>query len=327
MSQLDIVERALIYEHRCLSKSFGFIAKALNRPKSTVTREFKRNQVCPHGYETVRAQEQRDKRAKKPRKAKKFSDKRVVNFVVSKQKESLSPVQIAGLMKLEKNLGNYDAPTVSHEAIYQFIYKDKSQGGTLYKYLRRKRRKRKSRLKNKRIREIIKNRKGIEERPAIVEKKSRFGDLEADLIVGSNHEGAILTLVDRHSKFLWAKFIESKSQKDTELAFKKLLKQYKGKIHTITSDNGKEFACHQEVANFTQADFFFADPYSSWQRGLNEHTNGLIREFFPKKTIFNRQNLIALPQIVSKINNRPRKVLGFKTPRQIHYEITGIKNA
>lgn len=316
MSQLDIVERALIYEHRKLGKSFRWIARALNRAPSTITREFKRNQIGPHGYETVRAQEQRDKRAKKSREVNKFADKQVLNYVLRKLKYGLSPVQISGLMKREKKSELYDGQLVSHEGIYLFIYRDKASGGTLYKHLRRKRKKRKSRL-NFKQKEIIKNRRSIKERPKIVEEKSRFGDLEVDLIVGANHKGAILTLVDRYSKFTWAKYIENKSKDETEKAFKDLLKKFIGRIHTITSDNGKEFACHEVIAEWIKADFFFADPYSSWQRGLNEHTNGLIREYFPKKTIFNSETMKDLDVVVERINNRPREVLGFKTPKEL----------
>lgn len=146
MSQLSIVERSLIYEHRKLGKSFRWIAKAINRAVSTITREFKRNQIGPHGYETVRAQEQRDKRAKKSRKANKFTKPEVFNYVLERLKYGLSPTQIAGRMKKDKELGSYDGDLVSHEGIYLFIYRDKNSGGNLYKYLRRKRKKRKLRV-------------------------------------------------------------------------------------------------------------------------------------------------------------------------------------
>jgi len=302
MNKLNQFERSAIYALRKIGKSFRFIAKELGRSPSTISREFKRNLRPRYGYDPVDAQMKADQRRRSFRKLYKFKDQKLQSTVIELLKQKISPAQISGRVK-----------SISHEAIYKFVYRDKLEGGTLWKNLRHKHRKRKPRLpKTKRPR--IKNRIGIEQRPQIVEAKSRFGDLEIDTVFGRHSKGAILTVVDRHTKFLWAKFIGKHTADNVERAMKELLRNFK--IRTITSDNGLEFSRHENIARKLKAKFFFADPYSSWQRGLNEHTNGLLRQYYPKRTYFNSKTLKNLDEVVQEINDRPRKVLGFKTPQE-----------
>lgn len=316
MSHITIIERREIYEKRLLGVSFYQIAKDLKRPTKTIIAEYNRNKVATHGYEPTRAQEQVDKRKSKPRVLHKFSNPAIKDFVVSALEDDFSPEQISG--RIESEIGF----KVSHETIYSFIYRDKQEGGQLYKHLRRCRKKRKPRLpKTKKSR--IKNSVSITERPKVVDEKSRFGDLELDTVEGKKGSGFFVTVVDKATKKLWARFIPKKTAENTRKAILEMLSGLK--IKTLTSDNGSEFACHEEIAEELAAQFYFARPYSSWERGLNEHTNGLLRQYFPKKTEFDQEGIEEkLREVVAKINRRPRKSLNFKTPDEAFSLLTKV---
>jgi len=190
-------------------------------------------------------------------KKKRFSlTKPIEKYIRAKLKQDWSPEQISGRMKLDTGV------SVVHETIYRYIYANKKNGGKLYQYLRHKNKKYHCRSNNYRSRGTIIDRVMIDKRPKIVEKKNRIGDLEIDTVIGKDHKGALLTVVDRKSKFVLIKNVPSKEAQVI--------------THTITSDNGKEFAYHKQVSAALDTDFYFANPYYSWERGLNEHTNGLI---------------------------------------------------
>jgi len=210
-------------------------------------------------------------------------------------------------------------PSVSHETIYKHVYQNKQEGGVLYTHLSRQHRYR------KRIHKYCKRggwdtRRPISERPAIVETRSRIGDWEADTIIGRRQNGSILSLVERRSRFCLLEKLANRSP-DTlaDAACKKLL-PVKDKVLTITSDNGFEFIRHQRIAERLDADFFFADPYSSWQRGTNENTNGLVRQYIPKKSDFSLVSETDVQLVADRLNNRPRKALGFRTPNEIFFK-------
>ena len=156
----------------------------------------------------------------------------------------------------------------------------------------------------------------IDKRPKIVDKKSRIGDLEGDLMIGGNHKGALVTLVDRCSKKTRIVKIESKRSEAVFHAISKVLKSEI--VHTITLDNGKEFSCHEKISKYTGCKVYFAHPYSSYERGLNENTNGLIRQYFPKKTDFRKITQKDVKRVEVLLNNRPRKSLGFLSPNEFH---------
>ncbi|MBT7274640.1 MAG: IS30 family transposase, partial [Campylobacteraceae bacterium] len=166
----------------------------------------------------------------------------------------------------------------------------------------------------------IKNRVNISKRAKIIEKKTRFGDFEVDTIIGKDHQGAIVTLVDRKSKFTLMKIVDSKKADVVTQAIIELLYPIRKLVRTITSDNGKEFSYHEEIANKLNLKFYFCDPYSSWQRGLNEHTNGLVREYIPKKSSFENVNQTQINIIQNRLNNRPRKILKYYTPNEIFFK-------
>lgn len=317
MSHICIVERKKIYEMRLEGKSFYAIAKKLNRPTKTIIQEFRRNQIPRHGYDPITANKKAELRKSKARKLYKFSHPLIQNFVTEGLIEDFSPEQISGRMQLETGF------RVSPESIYLFVYRDKREGGSLFKHLRRQHRKRRLRLpKTPRVR--IKNRIGIEFRPEIVESKTRFGDIELDTVEGKKGTGFFVTAVDKGTKKLWAKFIKRKTADETQKAILEMLSGLK--IETLTADNGSEFTCHEWIAEILKTKFFFADPYSSWQRGLNEHTNGLLRQYFPKGKGFDEDGIEEkLQEVVAKINRRPRKSLNFKTPDEAFAELNKVE--
>jgi IS30 family transposase len=200
----------------------------------------------------------------------------------------------------------------------QHVLKDKQRGGTLTHFLRIKAKPTNRRQNKTAGRGCIPNRIGIELRPKIVETKSRIGDWEADTIIGARHQGVILSLVDRKSKYTILKVMQTKTAPETTRAITQALRRLK-KVHTIPCDNGKEFAEHQKISRRIRTKVFFANPYRSWERGLNEHTNGLVREYIPKATNIKLVSPSTVADIQNKLNNRPRKVLNYKTPNEIFH--------
>lgn len=287
------------------------ISLAVGKDKSVISREIKRNKDQRSGeYRAELAQRKYIQRQSSKSQPRKFN-KDMQQYVDSLIEQDYSPEQIVGISK--KN----NKECVSHETIYQYIWIDKKHKGTLHLHLRHKGRKYRKRGSYNDSRGIIRDRVGIEQRPEIVEKRSRFGDIEADLIIGKNHQQAILTLNDRASGVLKMKKIESKEAKVVSQAMNQLLEEWMPYIKTITSDNGKEFAEHKLVSETLNIDYFFARPYHSWERGSNENLNGLIRQYFPKKHDFNLIDEQMIKDVETKINNRPRKRFNFENPLTI----------
>lgn len=301
------------YEIHALLKaehSQSEIARMLGKDKSVISREIRRN-GGKRGYSAARAQKMAEERKERYGRARKFTEavrKEVERWL---RQEQYSPEQIVGLARREGR------PMVSHERIYQYIRADKAAGGDLYKQLRHRLKHRK-RPVGERI--PIKNRVSIEERPEEVAARSRFGDWEADTIVGKGGHGVILTAVERTTGFLLMEPLpQGKNAEGLADALIELLLPYKDWVHTITTDNGTEFAQHQRIARRLQAGFYFAHPYSSWERGLNEYTNRLVRQYIPKGVPFGKYNRHDIKQIQYKINRRPREKLGFDTPKRLFF--------
>jgi len=289
-----------------------FIAQQLGVSKSTISRELNRNSKRTGKYSATRAQEYANERKERFCKDRVFTP-RMQQIIRDKlSQDQWSPEQIQGYCKVN------DTPMVSHERIYQFIYQDKSEGGLLYKNLRVASKKYRKRYgSNNYHRHPIKNRVSIDLRPEVINNKQRYGDWEIDTIVGKGNKGAIVTVVERKSAFLLMAKLGGKKPKDLAKAVVRLLAPYKDKVLSITSDNGTEFANHKYISQKLEVDFFFAHPYSSWERGLNEYTNKLIRQYIPKKTDFDDYNNQYINTINIKINSRPRKKLGYKTPIKV----------
>jgi len=308
MKHLTREQRYTISEMRSSGYKQQEIADVIGKDKSVVSRELKRNCDMRSGeYKSDLAQRKYEHRQRiKPKKIR-FTET-VKHLVDTWIGDDYSPEQIAGRAKID------NIECVSHERIYQYVWQNKKEGGLLYKRLRHQGRKYRKRGAAKDTRGIIKDRVDISMRPAIVEEKIRIGDLEADTIIGKNHKGAILTINDRVSSFVWIEKLQSKDA--GELAIKAVEKiiPHNHWIYTMTSDNGKEFAEHKSIANDLGIDFFFAKPYHSWERGANENINGLIRQYFPKGSSFENITNQQIQYVQHKLNNRPRKKLGFLSP-------------
>jgi transposase, IS30 family len=320
MSHLTQAQRYEIQTLKQLKHTLKFIADYIGKDKSVVCRELQRNSDKRNGiYKAELAIKKCESRHKNKNKKIHFTSQ-VKEFIDTYLKEDYSPEQIVGLAKKE------NMKCVSIERIYQYIWDDKSNGGNLHLYLRTQGKKYRKRGAAKDKRGQIVGRVGIEERPAIVDQKCRFGDLEVDLIIGKDHKQAILTINDRVSGVLKMKKLESKSAIEVQNAIVSELSEWKPYLHTITSDNGKEFSEHQKVAQNLDIDYYFARPYHSWERGANENLNGLIRQYFPKGSDFKSITDEQVKQVQEKLNNRPRKRFGFKTPNYVYLQLINNPN-
>lgn len=302
-SQIEVLK-----QHRL---SNAAIAAQLGVDRATIGREIKRNRARG-GYRgksaSNKATTRRAHASASPRKMTKALVMLIEEKLVGEQ---WSPDQISGWLAIEGK-GN-----ISAECIYRHIWNDKKHGGTLYKHLRHGGKKYNKRKGKNTWRGIIHGRVDIDCRPAIVNEKSRIGDWEGDTIQGANHASAILSHVERHSKYTRLHKLIAATAANTTAAAVQDLRAHKHKVITITYDNGKEFAGHARIAEILNANIFFAKPYHAWERGLNEHTNGLVRQYFPKGTDFHRVSDEEIALVEKKLNNRPRKVLGYKTPFEV----------
>lgn len=299
-------ERYTIERMRKEGYSQARIAECLGRDAGTLSRELRRNSG-QRGYRHKQAQRKAEDRRFASRRRGKFTP--VIQAKIEAHlKDDLSPEQVTGVMRRNGE------GTVSHERIYQHIYADHRSGGTLYKHLRQCRRKRRRRLGRKDRRGRIQNRVSIEERPPVVEKRFFYGDWEVDLVEGAGHEGFLLTLVERKRGYLLMHPLGSKKADEVTTAIIVELWRYIGKIRSLTMDNGKEFSGHETVAAILQTKVYFAHPYASWERGTNENTNGLIRQYLPKGMSLKNLDMALCKRIERKLNMRPRKRLGFAAP-------------
>lgn len=304
-------QRYKIETYRDLGKSLGQIAEYIGRDKSVVSREIGRNSDKRSGvYKAGLAQRKAEKRQKEKPKRISFTDE-VEASVKGYLEQDYSPEQIVGRASKEGR------EMVSAERIYQYVWQDKKQGGKLYKHLRTKGKRYQKRGHSKGKRGIIVDRVDIDQRPEIVEAKERLGDLEIDLIIGKGHRQALLTINDRATGMLFMGKVASKEAKVIEDRAVELLEDWKPLVQTITSDNGKEFANHKNIAEELAVGFFFAKPYHSWQRGANENLNGLVRQYFPKDMYFEHIDQQQIERVVDILNNRPRKRFGFDSPIEV----------
>ena len=230
-------------------------------------------------------------------------------------RQSWSPEQIHGRLKREHGVA------ISHEWIYQYIYRDKRAGGELYRSLRCQKARRK-RYGTYSRRGHIPNQTSIEQRPTVVNTRQRIGDWEGDTIIGKGHRGAFVTLVERKSKYTVAHGVSQKTAPAVRDAVIHGLGPHKARVHTITYDNGREFSDHAGMAHALEATIYFAHPYASWERGVNENTNGLIRQYFPKSRDLTSVNEEELANVIESLNHRPRKTLGFQTPHEVFFDTT-----
>ena len=287
------------------------IAKAIKVHPSTITRELKRNSgVRGHyNWETAQANAMRTKRKKPGNHSIDETIKEEARRILIT--EQWSPEQISGALAMK---GKH----ISYETIYRMIRKDKAEGGDLYKHCRHRLKHRARPVGGKRV--PIPNRTSISERPKEADGK-RFGDFEMDTIVGRGNHGAIVTLIERSTNMLFMrKLPKGKNAKELARTVIHLLRPFKEHIKSITTDNGTEFACHEMISKRLGVKVYFADPYSSWQKGGIENANGLARQYIPKSETFENVSHQQITKYSRKLNMRPRKKLKFRTPQECFYE-------
>jgi len=310
--QLTYEKRTEIKAYLRLNLKMVFIAQLIGVHNSTISRELKRNSGF-RGYRPNQAQDNAHSRKKHSRKNTRLTEV-VKQRVVSYLKQDWSPEQISGRLAVAEDLH------ISHETIYQYIWADKQAGGDLHQHLRGARKKKKKRYGKTDGRGQIKDRVSIDERPAIVANKERRGDWEIDTIIGSRHQGALVSAVERTAKLTCSEAVPQKEAEIVSQTIINMLKPFKDKVLIITVDNGKEFALHKKIAQELEANVYFAHPYHSWERGLNENTNGLIRQYFPKKYDFRNITKQDTLLVENRLNDRPRKTLNFKKPIEIFFD-------
>ena len=282
------------------------IADLLSRSKSTISRELSRN-AGSRGYRPKQACELSRQRAQGSRNA------ALVAPWVKAQATALlelqwSPEQIAGKLP------------VSHETLYQHVYADKASGGKLWKNLRCQKQKRKRYAGGLDRRGQIPNRRPLSERPVHIEDRKQVGHWECDTVIGANHKQAIVTVVERKSGYAVIAKVSNKTSDLVGAAIIKVLKPFKARVKTLTYDNGKEFCGHVEIDQALGSTGYFARPFASWERGSNENFNGLLRQYVPKKRAMANITDEEIRMIENRLNNRPRKRLGFKTPAEVFHQ-------
>jgi transposase, IS30 family len=308
--------RRITYEGRCQiyalntrGASQESIAEILGVSQSAVSREICRNRG-QRGYRFKQAEAKAQARQAIRSKPRKLTAPVRRKIEVKLRQMRWSPEQVSGWL-CDQGI------KLSHERIYQMIWQDKRDGGNLWRCLRRRGKRYNKRAGKNAGRGLIPNRIDISERPAIVARKARLGDWEGDTVVSAGHNGGLLTLVERKSKLTKISKLRRSTARATQRATVRRLKPINNFVHTITFDNGKEFAAHQDIAHALKARIFFATPYHAWERGLNENTNGLIRDFFPKGTDFSTISNAEVTKVERLLNARPRKSLGFRSPQEV----------
>jgi len=305
-------------------KSLGEIAKCLGRSKSTISREVQRN--CSPEYRLYlshRANDRAKQRKSRANTHKRLKDEKIESYVRFGLQQGWSPELIAGRIHIDQ-----PGLSISHEAIYQYIYHPGTEGRQeLIECLRRSHRKRKNKgLVRKARKTKIPNRVSIEHRPVSVETRSRFGHWEGDSLVSRKSLAALNSLVERKSRYLMLTKLDGKTAEATCAAIIKRLRDLPREARrTLTLDNGTENAKHEAVTTAIGTKCYFADPYASWQRGSNEQVNGLVRWYLPKGTDFSKISNAQVATIEFLINNRPRKCLGFKKPIEVAAHFVALR--
>ena len=320
----------LTYGSRCqlyaLKKSgllIRGVARALEVSASTVSRELRRN-GGRRGYRMKQAQRFSESRRRFASTRPRQRTEALWGRIEGQLRLQWSPQPIAGRLRLQ------GGAWVGKTWMYRQVWKDRANGGTLYRNLRRRGKKANRRGRCGAGRSVIPGRVDIVERPAVVESKGRVGDWELDTIIGARHRGALVSMVDRRWKFTFLRWVERKTSSAVGGAVLACWRPASALAHPLTADNGKEFAGHREVAAGWSAGFSFATPYHSWERGLNEHTNGLVRQYFPKATDFPGVGAARVRQVQAPLNGRSRRVLGYRTPAEVFgeaLEAAGVSRA
>jgi len=286
------------------------IARALGRDRSTISREVRRNTKKDGAYRPALADDFARWRRSRSRRNQRFTpaDWELVETWI---KEDFSPEQVSGWLR------RYRLLSISHETIYRYIWDDRRRGGTLYRHLRGSNKKRRKRYGRNDSRGRLAGKKPIALRPPGAHNRSRVGHLEGDTVLGTDKH-CLLTLVDRKTGYLMIAKLKARTVAELNRAAIELINNAARRIRSVTVDNGTEFHGYKAIEAATGADFFFATPHHSWERGTNENTNGLIRQYAPKRTSLAHLSQDDCDAIALKLNNRPRRRLGFRTPSECY---------
>lgn len=309
---LTLAEREEISRGLAAGDGVRALARRLGRAPSTISREIKRNRA-PNGYWPKAAMKKARRRLRQRALANvRQSDPAAWDFARHHLALQWSPEQIAGALR------RAGGATMSHETVYRRLYAEQRCGGQLWTHLRRAHRRRYRRRCHGLNRRLgIVHRVGIEQRPAVVASRSRIGDWEGDTVIGAGQQQALVTWVERRSGYLLMARVTNKTAAAVSSHSIALLKPYAQHVQTLTTDNGREFVQHQRLASELQAAYYFADPYASWQRGTNENTNGLIRQYFPKQHRFATITDAQVREVMERLNHRPRKRLHYRSPHEV----------
>ena len=313
-THLSREERYQIHALRRRRVTIAAIAADLGRHPSTIARELARNANAKGHYHPAQAHAQAKERLSGPGNVRTLASEdwaRVVRYLAL----GLSPQQISGRLRLEKQV------CISPECIYLRLYKDKAAGGSLVRHLRCQKPRRKRYASAQERRGRLKNCRRISERPKVVDQRSCIADWEGDTVIGRGHQGVLVTLVERKSRYTLAAPLPRRTSAEVGQTVIELLRPHKARCKTITFDNGKEFADHAFMEKCLGAKVYFAHPYCSWERGLNENHNGLLRQYFPKKMSLAGVTPIEVDEAVYALNHRPRKCLGYRTPHEVFYKV------
>jgi transposase, IS30 family len=306
-------ERYEIAALRGARKKMKAIAEQVGRHRSTIYREVARNRSRADGkYRAERAEEMTRARRSRSRRNGRISQKQWKR-VKELLRQEWSPEQISGYLKSREKM------KISHERIYQYVWVDKENGGRLYEHLRGARKQRRKRYGRNDSRGKLAGKRPITERPASVERRRRKGHWEIDTVLGGRGKDCILTMVERKTGYLLIGKLKARTSEEAVKSTLKIIHAHQGKVKTITADNGTEFHGYAQIEERSAVKFYFATPHHSWERGTNENTNGLIRQYLPKRQSMAKLTQSQCDQIALKINLRPRKRLNFKNPYECFF--------
>lgn len=315
-------EREKIETWLRMRKKKAWIARRLGRDYSVIKREVERNKSQHLPYLAIRAQEFAERRKKNTnkRKLEKWQNAELKKYVEKELREGHSPEEIEGRLKKHppQKVARCQDVSVSYETIYQYIYTGKGRCGGLYKHLRRKQKTRHRRFDRKPHKERIPERVSIHKRPQIVADKKRFGDWETDSVIFSKQQTVLSVQYERKMMLCRLKKVGNKTALESERAIQSHLLRFPAHLRkSLTRDNGTENVLHKETKKKLSIQSYFCDPYASWQKGGIENLNGLIREYLPKKCLFDEVTNEEVYAVQEKLNNRPRKSLNYLTPNEV----------
>lgn len=311
--QITSGERYMLSALRKQGLSASQIARELGRHPSTISRELRRNRCNDGRYRPSKADSRTRSRRSRSRRNRRFGlmDFRLVESMLP---HFWSPEQIAGELKLRRVL------SISHETIYQHIWRNKRHGGRLYEYLRCAGKQRRKRYGRYDSRGRLAGKRNISERPASVEDRQQLGHWEIDTVMGTGSKDCIVTLVERKTGYTLIGKLRDRTKAELTKRTVWLINKHPGRFLTVTADNGTEFHDYKRIEEQTGVPFYFANPHHSWERGTNENTNGLIRQYLPKGTSMQSVTQYDCALIANALNSRPRKRLGFRTPKECFNE-------